>query len=60
MRPSEINEKKDRLVAVTLTIIIHAVIMATLFLVATPNFNGKKIEPVKPEISTKVKPQEKA
>jgi hypothetical protein len=60
MRPSELKEKNDRVIAFTLTIIIHAVIIAALFFVATPKFEAKKTEPVKSEVSAKIKLPEKA
>ena len=46
MRPSDLKEKNDRVVALTLTIIIHAVIIAALFFIATPKFEAKKVEPI--------------
>ena len=60
MRPSDLKEKNDRVVALTLTLIIHDVIIAAFFFVATPKFEAKKVEPTKSEVSTKIKLQEKA
>ena len=40
MRPSDLKEKNDRVVALTLTIIIHAAIIAALFFIAIPKFEA--------------------
>ena len=60
MRPSKIKEKNDQVVALTLTIIIHAAIIAALFLVAAPKSDSHKTEALKTEMVGKLKSPEKA